>query len=288
MLKTIPYVSNKVWGYEHWVVSAHAVGQSLIDTSVEFIGGKKINTIVGDDYPVIVKIIKTNNNLSVQVHPDDTYAKQVEKTNGKTECWYILNAEPKARLVCGLNKDYTKEDLQKAIQTNTIESFLRYIPVSKGDFLFIPAGTVHAILGGIRLLEIHQASDLSYRLYDWGRSRELHINKALDVVKNAAPEPVARFSGAFNCPYFKVEKVDIEAGAKIVFTEALQDEQGNKNETPAGKTGWVSFFVISGTANLESNSGESLTVKINDTVMVRVSEIISVIKANNFSIMKIM
>lgn len=288
MFKTNPYISEKVWGYERWVVSAHKVGQSLIDGSTSFIGGKKINTVVGNDYPLLVKLIQANDTLSVQVHPNDEYAKRVENSLGKTECWYILDANPDATLVCGLNKNYTKQELQVAINNKKLEDCLQYVPVEKGDLVFIPAGTVHAIQGGIRLLEVQESSDITYRLYDWGRPRELHIEKGLEVTKCDAPNPVKKFSGAFDCDYFKLDKQEFSAGTKITFTDAVQDKEGNKKETPSGKTGWVSFFVLSGTADIESNSGEKLFVKKEDTIMVQVNEILSVITAKDFSIMKIL
>ncbi|OJF76115.1 MAG: phosphoheptose isomerase [Treponema sp. CETP13] len=288
MFKTIPYISEKVWGYERWIISTHKAGQSLIDGTTQFIGGKKINKVVGENYPLLIKIIQTNDNLSVQVHPDDEYAKRVENTSGKTECWYILDAEPGATLICGLNKKYTQEELRIAIKDNKLESCLRYIPVSKGDLVFIPAGTVHAIQGGIRLIEIQEPSDITYRLYDWGRKRKTHIEKALDVIKNNTPDSVKDFTGPFDCKYFKLDKIDITSEVKINFDEAVKDKEGNVKETPAGKTGWVSFFVISGTADLESSSGEKINVKAEDTLMVRVDEILTVKNVNDFSILKIL
>jgi mannose-6-phosphate isomerase len=288
MFKTIPYISEKVWGNERWIVSTLKVGQSMIDGSAEFIGGKKINKVVGDNYPLLLKIIQANENLSVQVHPDDEYAKRVENTYGKTECWYILDAEPGATLVCGLNKKYTKEELQVAIKNTKIESCLRYVPVDKGDFVFIPSGTVHTIQKGIKLLEIQEPSVITYRLYDWERDRLIEVEKGIQVIKDITPKLVKGFNGTFTCKYFTLEKMDVMTGTKITFFEAVQDKEGAKKETPAGKTGWVSFFVLSGTAQLESNSGEKLSVKSEDTIMVRVDEILAVKKADNFSIIKIL
>jgi len=288
MFKTIPYISEKIWGYEHWIVSTHKVGQSLIDGATEFIGGKKVTKVLGNNYPLLVKVIQANENLSVQVHPDDEYAKQVENTYGKTECWYVLDAKPGATLVCGLNKKYTAEELRVAIANNKLQNFLRSVPVSKGDFVFIPAGTVHTIQQGIKVLEIQEPSDITYRLYDWGRGRQLDVEKGIQVIKDIAPSVIKDFNGDFDCNYFKLQKIDCSADSKITFLEAIQNANGDKKETPAGKTGWVSFFVLSGTAYLESNSGEKLSVKTEDTIMVHVEEVLSVKKAENFSIMKIL
>lgn len=136
MFKTKPYVSEKVWGYENWIVSTHKVGQSLNAETDE-----NISNLLGNDYPLLIKLIQANETLSVQVHPEDDYAARVENTYGKTECWYILDAKPNATLVCGLNKDYSREELSEAINNNTLDNCLKYVPVEKGDFVFIPAGT---------------------------------------------------------------------------------------------------------------------------------------------------
>ena len=215
MFKTIPYVSEKVWGYENWIVSTHKVGQSKRAEDNE-----NISNILGNDYPLLIKLIQANETLSVQVHPEDDYAAKVENTYGKTECWYILDAKPNATLGCGLNKDYTREELATAIQNNTLDNCLKYVPVEKGDFVFIPAGTVHAIQGGLRILEIQQPSDVTYRLYDWGRPREIHIEKGLDVTKAYAPEPEKPFSKDFSCNYFTLIQQDVsEKETKITLAQ---------------------------------------------------------------------
>ena len=152
MFKTQPFVSEKVWGYERWIVSVHPAGQSLVDEATPQIGGTPLNAIVGASYPLLIKIIQANETLSVQVHPNDDYARLHEHSAGKTECWYVLDAVPDAKIIYGLQKDYSRSELETAIRDNRIERCLRSVPVSKGDFIFIPAGTVHAIQGGLRLL----------------------------------------------------------------------------------------------------------------------------------------
>lgn len=139
-------------------------------------------------FPLLVKIIDANDKLSVQVHPDDFYAKKNGQENGKTEMWYIIDAKPGARLIHGIKKGTTRSEFMKAIQENNMEIFLKEVPVKPGDVIYIPAGTVHAILDGILIAEIQQNSTTTYRLYDWnrvdsnGNPRELHIDKALDVI----------------------------------------------------------------------------------------------------------
>ncbi len=279
MFKTKPFVSEKVWGYERWIVSTHEAGQSRADEQTEFIGGKELSRIAGKDYPLLVKIIQADDTLSVQVHPDDEYALKNENTSGKTECWYVLDAVEGATLICGLNADYTKEELHKAIHDGTLEACLNYIPVQKGDFMYIPAGTVHAIQGGLRLLEVQEPSDITYRLYDWGRPREIHIEKGVEVTKNIQSRAEKPFSGLFSCQYFTLEKQIIPGRGTIVFT--LDEEK----LTPAQETDWVCFFVLEGEGLCSSNTGEKFFVKKEDTVMVHLGEKISV--EGNISIMKI-
>lgn len=279
MFKTIPYVSEKVWGYENWIVSTHKVGQSKRAEDNE-----NISNILGNDYPLLIKLIQANETLSVQVHPEDDYAAKVENTYGKTECWYILDAKPNATLVCGLNKDYTREELAAAIQNNTLDNCLKYVPVEKGDFVFIPAGTVHAIQGGLRILEIQQPSDVTYRLYDWGRPREIHIEKGLDVTKAYAPEPEKPFSKDFSCNYFTLIQQDVsEKETKITL------EPKDKN-SPAFKSGYVTLFVLSGSGKLFSKTeNKEIDIKAEDTIIVKTSEVLYANPDNNngLSFMKI-
>lgn len=270
MFKTQPYVSEKVWGYERWLISTHKTGQSKVDEQTEFIGGKALSRIAGDEYPLLIKLIQANETLSVQVHPDDEYARTHENSSGKTECWYVLDAASQATLICGLNKDYTEEELHEAIKKDALESCLREIPVEKGDFIYIPAGTVHAIQGGLRLLEVQQSSDITYRLYDWGRPREIHVDKGVSVTKNNSSEPEKPFSGEFSCEYFTLELQSISRKGTIEFSF---DEE---NLSPAQKTDWVSFFVIDGEAVCSSNTGESFKITKEDSIMVHLGEKISI------------
>ena len=141
-----------------------------------------------DEFPLLIKFIDANKNLSVQVHPDNEYAKKHENTLGKTEMWYILDCEPGAQIICGLKENTTKEMLQKIINTDKIVEYLNYIDVKKGDAIYVSSGTVHALLGKTLVAEVQQNSNITYRMYDWGRigndgkPRELHIEKSLDVI----------------------------------------------------------------------------------------------------------
>lgn len=138
--------------------------------------------------PLLVKFLFTSEKLSVQVHPNDVFAREHENSLGKTEMWHVLRAEPGASVAAGFQQAYSREEVERAALDGSIEQMLRWWPVRPGDTIFIPAGTVHAIGPGLALCEIQQTSDVTYRLYDYGRPRELHIEKSL-AVADLGPHP---------------------------------------------------------------------------------------------------
>ena len=138
MFKTKAFISERVWGYERWIVSVHPAGQASVDETTEFIGGKNLSSVIGASYPLLIKLIQANEILSVQVHPDDDYARIHENSAGKTECWYILDAEPGASLIYGLNGEYSREELRHAIENNSLDSYLQSVPVTKGVAIDVP------------------------------------------------------------------------------------------------------------------------------------------------------
>ncbi len=186
---------DKIWGNEQWIVSAHQNGQSIIEGSMYdgmslaqlYIEQKELFGNHNDtEFPLLVKIIEADDHLSVQVHPDDEYAKKYENSLGKNECWYVLAAKDEADIVVGHTLS-NRNQLKQLIETNKLEQNLDILPIKAGDFFNVPAGTIHAIRGGTTILEVQQSSDVTYRLYDYGRlengkPRELHIEKSLDVV----------------------------------------------------------------------------------------------------------
>jgi mannose-6-phosphate isomerase len=137
----------------------------------------------GADLPLLAKYIFTSERLSIQVHPDDAQARKRGLAQGKSECWYILEADPGATLGLGLKRDVASEELRAAALDGSIEPLVDWRPVAGGDFVFVPSGTVHAIGAGISLLEFQQNSDVTYRLYDYGRPRELHLDDGIAVSK---------------------------------------------------------------------------------------------------------
>lgn len=169
---------------------------------------------------LLLKLLLTTEPLSIQVHPDDAFARSIGLSNGKTEAWYILSAVPGAQVAVGLNYPRSATELRTAITAGSIANIVHWHPVHKGDVIFIPAGTIHAIGAGIVLAEIQQHSDATFRLFDYGRQRELHIDNAV-AVATAGPRkpqsPPERLSGARMVltvnPHFALEQIDLAPGS---------------------------------------------------------------------------
>ena len=224
---------------EAWVVSAHKSGDCTIkngayasrhlswlwDNHRELFGNLK-----GDRFPLLVKIIDAKDDLSIQVHPDDAYAKEHENGSlGKTECWYILDCEPDSTIVVGHNASDQKE-LRRMIDEKKWLDLIKIRPIKKGDFFQIEPGTVHAIRKGTLILETQQNSDVTYRLYDYdrlqnGKPRELHIQKSIDVIRCPHKDPelsqkITKGNGyiyrnLISCEFYQVDKWDINGSVSI-------------------------------------------------------------------------
>ena len=208
---------------ESWELAAHKNGVNIIENGEH--AGKLLSEVWGaEKFPLLIKFIDAKQKLSVQVHPGDDYAKKFEGEFGKTEMWYIVDANPGAQIVYGLNGDYSRRDLQSLINAGKFEDCLNYITVKPGDVYFIPAGLVHAIGAGILIAEIQQNSDTTYRFYDYnrlgddGKPRELHIQQALDVCIKTKTEYVNPCKGDVlaECEYFKARKIEL-AGERFEF-----------------------------------------------------------------------
>lgn len=168
------------------------------------------------DPELLLKLLFTRQALSIQVHPDDSYARSMGEPHGKTEAWYILAAEPEAAVAVGLQRDLTAEQLRAAIEDGSIADLVEWHPVRAGETIFIPAGTIHAIGPGLVLAEIQQRSDVTFRLFDYGRARELHVDAGVAVAQTgpAAPLPSPRHLGDHRTllvanPYFVLERVEL-------------------------------------------------------------------------------
>jgi mannose-6-phosphate isomerase len=156
------------------------------------------------DLPLLIKFIFTSERLSVQVHPNDDFAAAHEDSRGKTEMWYVMRADPGARLAIGFRESISRERLREMALTSEIERLLNWVEVQAGDAFFIPAGTVHAIGAGLALCEVQQYSDVTYRLYDYGRPRELHLDKAMQVAFTEATSAKSVML-PIDCEYFHTE-----------------------------------------------------------------------------------
>ena len=178
----------------------------------------------GKDAPLpalLLKLLFTSEPLSIQVHPDDEFARSMDLPNGKTEAWYILAATPDARVALGLKRRLTPRELRGAIRDGSIAALAQWRPVAKDDIIFVPAGTIHAIGAGIVLAEIQQRSDTTFRLFDYGRSRELHEDSAV-AVSDAGPiqaQPASRpltpaRTVLIACPHFVIERIELPANSR--------------------------------------------------------------------------
>lgn len=216
ILSLYPTIKETIWGgrtliedygfetdtdnaAEAWLLSCHKDGPSFVTNGkykgktlaevIEIEGKSVLGTNNSDcaDFPVLIKIIDAKDKLSVQVHPDDAYARKYENENGKTEAWYVLGCEEGASLIYGVNRDMTSEEFARAIEDGTLLEDMNVVEVKPGDVIFIPSGMIHAIGAGILLAEVQQSSNSTYRVFDYNRRdkngnlRELHIKKACDV-----------------------------------------------------------------------------------------------------------
>jgi mannose-6-phosphate isomerase len=157
----------------------------------------------GTNFPLLIKFLFTSDKLSVQVHPDDDYAQKVENSRGKTEMWHILSAAPDSTIALGFREEFSADQVREAITRGKLEEMLNWVPVKAGDTFFAKAGTVHAIGAGITLCEIQQNSDITYRLYDYNRPRELHVEKGLAVSHTGQYEGRRQFP--VTCDHFSTD-----------------------------------------------------------------------------------
>ena len=256
---------------EAWELSAHPDGPSII-TNGKF-AGKTLREYLDSEglevlgthcrrfreFPILAKFIDAKDNLSIQVHPSNAYALQNEGQYGKTEMWYILDAEPDAFLYYGFKKEISKEEFSQRIKENTLLEVLNAVPVKKGDVLYIQSGTLHAIGKGILLAEIQQNSNVTYRIYDYGRvgadgkKRDLHIEKALDVTNRI---PIVKsgenYPHVADCDYFTVDKLNLD-GKLTYRTQGTVDEKS-----------FLSILILDGNGTI-SCKGEKLEYKKGDS-----------------------
>ena len=256
---------------ESWELSCHPDGPSYIvngsyagKTLQEYIDleGKKVlgnNCQKFEEFPILAKFIDAKDNLSIQVHPDNEYALKNEGQYGKTEMWYIMDCEEGAFLYYGFKKEVSKEEFEERIKTDTLLEVLNAVPVHKGDVLFIEAGTIHAIGKGIVIAEIQQNSNVTYRVYDFGRvgkdgkKRELHIDKAVEVTNRV---PISRKNTCYphiaSCDYFTVDCLNMDG-------KLMSSMKGS-----VGEESFASILIMEGEGTI-SCGGETIPYRKGDS-----------------------
>lgn len=257
---------------EAWELSCHPDGPSVIAngpyagrTLTEYIEAQG-REVLGThcrrfpDFPILIKFIDARQNLSIQVHPDNRYALENEGQYGKTEMWYVMDADEGAFLYYGFKEEITREEFAERIENDTLLEVLHAVPVQKGDVLFIEAGTIHAIGKNILIAEIQQNSNVTYRVYDYGRigrdgkKRDLHIEKALAVTNRV---PITKSAKSYphvaDCDYFTVDKLDLDGWI-------MGEMGGNVSEES-----FVSILMLDGEGVI-SCGGESVSYKKGDSL----------------------
>jgi len=243
-LKSLFHVHSTEKIGEYWVVSGHPNATSIVENGG--LAGKNLNEVIAEfpseylgqspqkRFPLLIKFLEADDDLSVQIHPNDEYALREEHDYGKTEAWYILQSKPNGNIIYGHSFQNRSQYIQ-AVENKTIKSFLQKQPISADDFIFVPSQTIHALLAGTTLIEIQQTSDVTYRVYDWdrhdadGKGRKLHIEQAADVMYYGEAEKtrerelnksqrytIASSQGVNHehlvaCAYFTIEKIKLSA-----------------------------------------------------------------------------
>ena len=266
VVKLKPVVKSYIWGgsyfqqfknidldvvSELWELSLRGLDSSIIDSGKN--KGKRLDEILSKEdigpvadqmpfFPLLIKLIDAKENLSIQVHPSDEYAIKKLNSFGKTEMWHIIDADEGCGLYVGFKKDYSRKEVEESLNNGTILNLLNFFKVKPGDTFFIEAGTIHAIGKGVRLIEIQQNSDITYRLYDYlrkdknGNYRELHIKQALDVIN-----------------YKKYEKpqVNQELLAKSKYFTVKSVELNRELELVANKNSFITFTFLDGEGEVD-------------------------------------
>ncbi|ENZ35581.1 MULTISPECIES: type I phosphomannose isomerase catalytic subunit [Clostridium] len=260
---------------ESWDIACHKNGTGKVangelkgkgfDEVIKEYGNKFLgNSIsIDEDFPLLIKLITAKDKLSVQVHPNDEYAKRVENDLGKTEAWYVVDAEEGASLIVG-TKDCDKETFKKAIEDGNLDKYLNKIPVKKGDFFYVQSGLVHAICEGILIAEIQQSSDTTYRVYDYNRGREIHVEKALDVIdfslkgENTQGITIKNdgYDKTYLClgEYFTIQKYEVNTS----FKEASDEDR------------FYLFTCVDGEGTIKYNGGEE-KISMGDSIFIPAS-----------------
>lgn len=290
-LKFTPILKDKIWGGnklvdilhkksdlknlgESWEISdvegnisvvsnRNLKGTSLRDLVKKYksdLVGTKNYEYFGNDFPLLIKFIDAAEDLSIQVHPNDELAKERHQSFGKTEMWYVIQADEGARLIMGFENPTTQEEYVKALESKNLVSKLNFEQVKKGDMFFIETGTIHAIGAGVMVAEIQQTSDITYRVYDWdrvddeGNGRELHTELALDALNYSGKKDFKRtykenkneLNPAVDCPYFTTKVLPVDGEVTLDYHSIdsfviLMCVEGNAEVSVSGNTEEINF-----------------------------------------------
>lgn len=254
---------------EAWMLACHKDGSNIVANGA--LAGQTLPDVLQkwgyEELPILIKLIDAKAKLSVQVHPDQAYARLHEGENGKTEMWYVVDCAKGAELTYGFQKKISREEFQKRIENNTLDEITNHVPVQKGDVFFIEAGTLHAIGEGILIAEIQQSSNVTYRVSDYGRldangkPRALHVEKALDVTVTDVPSHPYGKIGAVTAHAYGSERTLCECELFKVYHIDLNGEKRAKINTVSA------LLVLDGKATLTHADGEIKLAK-GDSVLI--------------------
>lgn len=233
--------------------------EEIIEIYMTDLVGEKVYDQFGLHFPILVKIIDSREWLSLQVHPDDTLAKKRHAGNGKTEMWYVLNADENAELISGFNREMTREMYQKYFSEKKLQDILNYEKVKAGDVFYIPSGRIHALGPGVCLAEIQQTSDITYRIYDWDRvdvngvSRKLHVEEAIDAIDYS-------YKKNYRTEYTVANDAPANLVKSPYFTTNLLSPNKPLTRDYFGLDSFVILLCVEGSANIQFDDGEEKIV----------------------------
>lgn len=259
--------------------------QELIDTYPEELLGKSVFERFGNEFPILIKFIDAKQDLSIQLHPNDELAKERHDSFGKTEMWYVMDANDDANLIVGFNKDVTKKEYSESLKNDSLLDLLNYETVKEGDTFFINTGKIHAIGAGVLLAEIQQTSDITYRVFDFNRKdkngnlRELHTEMALDAMdykkkddfKVNYPAKPDTVNSMVDCPYFKTNYINL--------TQDLEQDV-------TARDSFTIFMCVSGSATIHNDFGTE-SIKKGETILISASTNKIQIKTNSARLLEV-
>ena len=282
------WLLSGLWEEQSEIINGDFAGDEINDLVETFMGdlvGEDVFDRYGEQFPLLIKIIDANDWLSVQVHPDDELAEKREIGNGKTEMWYVMQADQGAELVSGFNCEMNRMKYIRVLKDNDIQSVLNHETAEQGDVFYIPAGRVHALGPGIVVAEIQQTSDTTYRIYDWdridvaGMRRELHIPQSLDAVDF---DPVENYK----TPYAPVLNKTVSMVDSPYFTTNMLTLKGEMAKDYSELDSFVLLFPVEGNFSLEWENG-SVFVATGEVVLIpNVIDKVN-IKAQNCKVLEI-